>query len=108
MQNRFGVRLGLECVAATNERFAQSAVIIDLSIVDDAAGAVLIVDRLMASRAVDNRQAAVSQSTIVLEMVPRVIRASMPQGRVHPLQSVLFYAPVPIPINDSTDAAHSW
>jgi hypothetical protein len=86
MDDDLGIRMGIEVVTLLLELGGQLNVVEDLSIEDDLYRLVFIVDRLIPSRQVDDAEAGMGQSYLVMAVVAITIRTSMMHGVYHPFQ----------------------
>jgi hypothetical protein len=62
VQDRFGIAMGLEFVAACDQFFAVICMVIDLAVIDDHAGLIVIEHRLVTVSNVDDAQPPVAEA----------------------------------------------
>src|SRR5207244_2110379 len=77
------VAVGAEAVARTLELAAQVDVVVDLAVLDDVARAVLVRDRLVAVREVDDREPSRSEPDRAVEELTGAVRAAMDERGAH-------------------------
>src|SRR5262249_28550193 len=107
VQDRLRVRVRLEPVPAVDQEGAQAAVVVDLSVKDDRAGAVLIKDRLMAAGHVDDAQPPEAQTGIAVDVVPVVVRAAMDDRVRHLLEQMKRHRLTGAEVINATNPAHT-
>ena len=103
MENDLGVAAGLEEMAAADELAPQLAVVVDLAVADDPGAGVLVGDRLMPARQVDDREAAHGEAGLAEEHGALIVRPAVDQGVVHPLER-FGISPREVPL--TADSAH--
>src|SRR5829696_1048515 len=81
-----GVAGRAEAVTASLERRAELEVVVDLAVLDDLNRAVLVSDRLVSAREVDDGEAARRQGDGAVDQRARTVRAAVPQRLVHCLE----------------------
>ena len=86
---------------------AQLAMVVDLAVKDDGEGAVLLKNRLLTAREVDNAQAAHCHPDVTLDKESIIVRTTVDYLSVHRGQDVALNAASVIRIQDSADSAHS-
>src|SRR5258707_4526 len=86
VDDRLSVRVGLEAMTAVLELLAEILEVVDLTVEDDADGAVFVVDRLIAAGDVDDGQAAHAQADIVRPEETFAVGTAVQQPVVHRLQ----------------------
>ena len=69
MDERLGVGVGAEGVAGARELVAQLGVVVDLAVLDDDDGAVLVRDRLVAAGEVDDREAPRAERDLAVDVL---------------------------------------
>ena len=84
VNDRFGVGLGAELMAAGLELAAQFAVVIDFAVEDDPDGSVFVGHRLLASGPVDDGQSPVTESEPRSVKVAAAIGSPVAQAFGHP------------------------
>ena len=102
MDDDLAVAAGAEGVAGGLELGAQLAVVVDLAVVDEPDGLVLVGDGLVAAGAVDDAQAAVAEADGGRLEGAGVVGAAVHEGRGH--------APEKLPVGragETEDAAHA-
>ena len=99
-----GVRVRVEAVSRLLQLGAQLDVVENFAIEDDPHRLILVVDRLVATRQVDDAQAGVRQADVVLAEKARAVRPAVVQLRDHPRQ---FAARRRSPIGIAQDAGYS-
>ena len=77
MDDDLGVALGPEDVAEARELGDQLLVVVDLAVVDDDDAAVLVEQRLLPRRQIDDRQPAVAETDAGLDVQPDFVRSAM-------------------------------
>src|SRR5674536_397038 len=98
----FAVAPGAERVAGRDELVAQLAVVVDLAVVDEPDGVVLVGDGLMAPGAVDDAEPAVAEAHVRALEGTGVVGSAVHERRCH--------APEELPVGragESEDAAHA-
>ena len=83
MHEHLGVGAAAEPVTGPLELVHQLAVVVDLAVLHDDDGAVLVRDRLIAAGQVDDREPARGDPDRAVEMRPFGVRAAVEQGRRH-------------------------
>lgn len=86
VDNDLGIAPRGEDVAARLQLSAQLPVVVDLTVEDDPAGAVLVGERLMAGLDVDDAQPSAGKPYWAVEKEAFVVRASMGDGPSHRLE----------------------
>ena len=115
MEDDFGVGVGAELVPLRDERRTKFLEIVNLAVEDDPERAVLVRERLMAFREVNDAQPPVPESDAtrpalaleIFEPATCVIRPAMRKRLAHALDVRLAEAGRAIQSDDSADAAHS-
>ena len=85
VDEHLGVALRRELVPGALEPLAQLAVVVDLAVVDDLDAAVLVADRLVAAREVDDRQAPRRKRDAALDERAGAVGAAVHERVVHRL-----------------------
>src|SRR5260370_35344710 len=80
----FSIAVGIKGVAEFLELFAQLAIVVDLTVENDPRGAILIVNRLLAARELDNRKPAHTHAHAPAKIEPAAIRTASATGSAHP------------------------
>ncbi len=93
-----------KCVAVALELAAQLAVVVDLPVADQEDRAVGVVQRLLAAREIDDRQAAVAERRELVVIDPFAVRAAMRERVQHAAHRAVARR---IRIDDTCDAAHA-
>jgi len=101
MHDDLAVAVRAEGVARGLELGAQLAVVVNLAVVDEPDRLVLVGDRLMATGAVDDRQAPVAQAHVVPLKTAGVVRAAVHEHRGHAAEKRMVGWP-----GEAEDAAH--
>ena len=86
VQVDLGVARRSEAMPAPFERRAQLEVVVDLAVLDDLNGAVLVPDGLVAAGEVDDGETARRQSDRAVDERARAVRAAVAQRLVHALE----------------------
>ena len=103
----FGVAACLEDVPERLQLGDQRLIVVDLAIEDDDDIAILVVDRLLAGREIDDRETSVAERHPRLEMLAIAIRAAMRLRIVHPPQQGPVGFASTAQVDKSSDSAHS-
>jgi hypothetical protein len=101
------VAAGREAVAALLEARHQLAVVVDLAVLDDVDGAVLVRDRLVAAGEVDDRQPAHREADGPVEQHAVAVRPAVHEGVVHGGQGGRITAADAVERRLAADAAHA-
>ena len=101
-----GVAVGGEGVAAALEVPAQLAVVVDLTVLDHVDAAVLVGDRLVPAREVDDREAANGQADRPVDHHPVAVGAPMHEALVHRRQRLGVGPGDAVKRDQSTDSTH--
>src|SRR6185295_15297616 len=101
------VAAGAELVAARQEIFAQRPMVVDLTVEDDPAGAVLVRHRLRAAGAIDDRQPRVAERRTRIGERALAVRTTM-MKRVRHLADGVANRRIQIAVraDDAADTAH--
>ena len=83
MNDSFSVAVGIELVAELFELLAQFAIVVDLAVENNPGRAVLIMNRLLSVREVDDREPSHGQAHAIAEIETVVVRTTMPNRLVH-------------------------
>src|ERR1700691_6778442 len=83
MDNHFGVSVRSQAMAAAQKLSAEFGEVINLSVENYPDGAILVKDRLMAARQIDDTEAAHSEAGSIFDKDSFVIRAAMHDGLAH-------------------------
>jgi len=86
MDDRFGVRVGAEAVPAGFEVPPQLLEVVDLAVLDDGDGAVLVEHGLMTARHVDDREAAHAHREGAVDQEALVVRSAVHHDVAHRLE----------------------
>ena len=108
MNDDFGVALGAKAMAKRGEFRDQRLVVVDLAVVDDHHAAVLVIERLLAGRHVDDGQAPVPEAQARLDMEPAFIGAAVMLHLVDARQQVAADVAPSVQIEHSDDSAHDF
>src|SRR5437868_1014906 len=84
---------------------AELLVIVDLAVKDDPFRFVLIADRLLAARKIDDRQAPHRHADILVGVKTFLVRAAMDDGAIHCLEDLSVYSAA-IVIYKTCDSTH--
>ena len=106
MEQHLGVAFGGEGVARGDQFVAQRLVIVDFAVEGDDQRTVLIVDRLLASAQIDDAQATMSQSHMLVDVVTLTVRTTVSDDIGHPLQGRAFDIDWHI-VDESGDSTHN-
>ncbi len=98
--------MGRELVSGGLQLSPQRPVVVDLAVVHERDGAVLVSDRLPAAFDVDDRKAPHSQPNRTVEEVTVVIGSAMNECLGHPLDAFAVHFACRIGVSDSADPAH--
>ena len=107
MDDDFGVGMGAEDVAERFQFGNQLLEIVDFAIEHDDHRAVLVEQRLLAGRQVDDGQAPVSQPHAGFQMQAAFVGAAMKLGVVHAMQQFARNVVLAAKIENTGDAAHT-
>jgi hypothetical protein len=105
MHDDFGVRRRPKAVSLRLEPGPQRAVIVDLAVEYDAHGAVLVEDRLVAARQIDDGESAHPQCDRALDEIASIVGTAMGHRVAHAYE-LLARRRCPSQGNDARDAAH--
>ena len=83
MEHHFGVAVRPEAVPGALQLGAQLAEVVDLAVLDDDGGAVLVRDRLVARLEVDDREPPRGEGDVAVAELPEAVRAAMNQRPAH-------------------------
>src|SRR5258705_4817383 len=111
MHDNFRVGLRTNPVTPALELIAEGLEVVDLPVVDDPDGPVLVRDRLVAGLEIDDAQPAHAERRVVVVIGALVIRSAMPEGSGHPLQRAASVRHASIgqkPRNPTHDARSTW
>ena len=106
MHDDFGVAARVEDVPERLQLRDQLLVVVDLAVEDDDDRAVLVVERLLAGREVDDRQAAMTEPDARLEVHALAVRPAVRLRVVHALQQRAVEVAAAAGVEQSGDAAH--
>ena len=106
VHEHFGVALGGEPVAASLELGPKLAVVVDLAVLDDPDRLVLVADRLIAAREIDDGQASRSEADVAVDVRATAVGAAVNEGLVHRSQD-LGIDPFAVEPRDSADSTHA-
>src|SRR5262245_34057385 len=106
MNDCLGVGVGFELMAALDERFTQFGKIVDFTIEDNPDRSVLVANRLMAARHINDRKPPHTKSDIVLEIESLVVRAAMNDCASHFAGDLLVGDLTSVEIDESCNTAH--
>src|SRR6185312_3142243 len=101
-----GVTLRREPVAALNQSAAQLAVVVDLAVEYDDLRAVLVENRLMSPREIDDAQAAHAEADGALGPNALIVRAAMTNGVAHRANRCRVDRAGAIVVDEPCNAAH--
>src|SRR5581483_967573 len=101
-----GVRSRPETVPAGEQIIAQFGEIVNFTIEDDPYGAVLVRQRLMAAREIDDTQTVECQPDRAIDILTEIIRAAMRGHRAHLRKSICIGGPGPIVIEHPAYSTH--
>lgn len=104
MHNGLGVTLRFQVVSARQQLVTQFSVIVNLAVVDDDDGAILVEYRLVARVEVNDGEAAHRQADIPFHVIALAVGAAMRKRAVHGAQQRLVNRLAWV--NDAADAAH--
>src|SRR5262249_1230720 len=82
-----GVALRAEAMTGALELRAQLAIVVELAVLDDVDGAVLVRDRLVAGREVDDREAPRGEACRAVEEGAVAVGATVDELRAHPREA---------------------
>ena len=106
MNDRFGVRVSGEFMAARFQILAQLGIIVNFAVEHHPELAVFIRERLMPAGQIDDAQAAETQAQASVDENAFIIRAAMNDGFVHPMDELLRDGLVPLVFENAADSAH--
>ena len=104
MEHHFGVAVRPEVMSGALQLVAQLAVVVDLTVLDDVEGAVLVGDRLVARLEVDDRETPRGEGDVAVAELPEAVRAAMNQCPAHLCDAIRHGGAVRR--RDSADPAH--
>ena len=108
MNDRFGVAVGVEGVTELFQLLAQLEIVVDLAVENDPGAAIVIVNQLLTTLQVDDREAAHRHSDRAVDVETILVRTAMPEDRVvHPRQQLLVNR-VSVVSNDASNATHNY
>jgi hypothetical protein len=93
-------------VARGGQSVAQLRVVVDLAVLDDVDGAVLVGDRLVPAGEVDDREAARPDPRIAIDVLAAAVGAAVPQGRGHVGDQLTPRRLPTVDGDDATDSTH--
>jgi hypothetical protein len=105
MDDGFGVAVGVELVTEFLELLSQFEIVVDLAVVDDPGGSILIVNWLMTAGDVDDGKTAHPEPGRAIEIETIVVWATMTDGGAHARQERLIDC-VTVATNYSDYATH--
>jgi hypothetical protein len=105
-EDDFGVAVGEETPSFVSQLGSELGVVVDLTVRDDRAGAVLGKNWLAAGQEVDDRQAPESKATRTVFQIAGVIRSAMRERMRHPAQCAAIDGLRVAVVEDAADAAH--
>src|SRR5690349_15035922 len=106
MNNRFGIGVGGETMAALQQLLSQLGIIVDFTVEQNPNGAVLVGNWLMSPGNVNYAEAAVPQSDSGGDINPGVVRPAMTQGVVHAADDFTPDHRLAFEFRDSANSAH--
>src|SRR5881396_2603272 len=106
VHDRLGVAARPVAVAPRLEARAQRGVVVDLAVVDDPDGLVLVGHGLVTARHVDDRQPAMAESDRPVEQQALAVRPAMAEHVAHPFETRFVLGLPGVALDDSRDAAH--
>src|SRR5260370_26258085 len=83
VNDSFSVAVRIELVAELFELPAQLAIVLDLAVKNNPCGAILIMNRLLSVREIDDREASHRQSHASAEIETVIVRTTMTNASVH-------------------------
>jgi hypothetical protein len=105
VNDRFSVAVGVERVAEFLQLFSQLKIVIDLTIENYPASAILIVYRLLTAVQVDNGKPAHPEANVSIQIKTVVVRSPVTDRIAHPSQKRAINIPF-IPPNYSCYSTH--
>ena len=106
VHDHLGVAARVEAVTERLQLRYQRLVVVDLAVVDDDDRAVLVVERLLAGREVDDRQPAMAERDPRLEVQTVAVGSAMGDRLVHTQRQAAVRLPLESRIDDACDPAH--
>jgi hypothetical protein len=107
MDDDLGIALGAEHMAERHQLRNQLLVVVDLAVVDHDHRAVLVEQRLLAGRHVDDREAPVAQAQAWLDVDAAFVGSAMVLRLVHAMQDRAVDLALAARVKDARDAAHA-
>ena len=101
VDDRFGVGLSRQAVALAHEVGADVLIVVDLAVEDDPDAPILVRNRLVPRRQIDDRQATHRQAYAGTGEIPLIVGTAVRQAPAHAAQQRLIVEP-----DESGDAAH--
>ncbi len=108
VDDHLGVALRPENVSERHELGDQLLEVVDLAVEDDDDGAVLVVERLLAGREIDDRESPMAEADSRFDVQPAPVRAAMVLGLVHAIEKRAVDLALAGEIEDADDAAHGY
>ena len=106
MDDDLGVGVRIKRVTLADEVFLDLREVVDLPIEDDPDRLILIVDRLMAGRQVDDAQPAHAQGGLPVDIEPFVVGPAVDDDVGHPLEQGGGVGRQAARVDESADTAH--
>src|SRR5438270_7471137 len=89
-----------------DQLISESDVIVDFAIVGNPNRAILVAQRLMSQRDVNDAQASVPEGDMTIDIKTAVIRTSMDQGLIHRVDPSGIDSFIPVIIENAVNPAH--
>src|SRR2546425_9607313 len=105
VNDSFRIAVGIELVAELFELLAQLAIVVDLAVENNPGGAVLIMNRLLSVREIDDREPPHRQSHPIAEIETVIVRTTMTNRLVHAREQLTINRSA-VFVNYSCNATH--
>ena len=105
VNDSFSIAVGIELVAELFEFFAQLAIVVDLAVENNPCRAVLIMNRLLSVREIDDREPSHRQSHAIAEIETVIVRTAMTNGLIHAREQLAINRSA-VFVNYSCNATH--
>src|SRR3989442_4530084 len=106
MEDRFRIASSPIAVPPRLEPRAKSRMVVDLAVVDDPDGLILVRHRLVTTRHVDDCQPSVSEPDRSFDQEALAVRPSVPEHVAHPVDARLVHDLTRIQLDDAHNSAH--
>ncbi len=106
VHDRFGITQRPVPMTRRFERRTHVAVVVDLAVVDDPDRCILVAERLLSRRQIDDAQPPMAEGRACIDVAAPRVRAAMGQHRLHAGQPGRIAVGQPVGCDDSSDTAH--